>query len=232
MESIIGDLGQFISDHRAWAGPIVGAIAFGESLAIIGMFIPATPIMIAIGGFVGAGIVEPLPVIIGAVIGAVAGDIISYLLGWWLGRNIIHKWPLNKYRSAVARARLLFRRYGFTAFFFGPVLRAGALYRADGGWHDVHGPDPIPDGKRAFGTRMGPAHVPSGLAGRARGRDIRQNGWRSYALVYHRYRHCHCHRNGYWRALFQGAPAPRAQARGAGIAGGVISHLSCGFASA
>lgn len=42
MESIIGDLGQFISDHRAWAGPIVGAIAFGESLAIIGMFIPAT----------------------------------------------------------------------------------------------------------------------------------------------------------------------------------------------
>ncbi|GAA5541073.1 MULTISPECIES: DedA family protein [Brucella/Ochrobactrum group] len=125
MESIISDLGQFISDHRAWAGPIVGIIAFGESLAIIGMFIPATPIMIAIGGLVGAGIIEPLPVIIGAIIGAVIGDIISYFLGWWLGRNIIHKWPLNKHRSGVARARLLFRRYGFSAVFlgrfFGPV---------------------------------------------------------------------------------------------------------------
>lgn len=125
MESIIGDLGQFISDHRAWAGPIVGVIAFGESLAIIGMFIPATPIMILIGGLVGAGVVEPIPVIIGAIIGAVIGDIISYFLGWWLGRNIIHKWPLNKHRSGVARARLLFRRYGFSAVFlgrfFGPV---------------------------------------------------------------------------------------------------------------
>jgi len=112
MESIIGDLGQFISDHRAWAGPIVGIIAFGESLAIIGMFIPATPIMIAIGGLVGAGIIEPIPVIIGAIIGAVIGD-------------IIHKWPLNKHRSGVARARLLFRRYGFLAVFlgrfFGPI---------------------------------------------------------------------------------------------------------------
>jgi membrane protein DedA with SNARE-associated domain len=105
MESIISNLGHFISDHRVWAGPIVGVIAFGESLAIIGMFIPATPIMIAIGGLVGAGIIEPLPVIIGAIIGAVIGDIISYFLGWWLGRNIIHKWPLNKHRSGVGRGR-------------------------------------------------------------------------------------------------------------------------------
>jgi membrane protein DedA with SNARE-associated domain len=125
MESIISDLGQFISDHRVWAGPIVGIIAFGESLAIIGMFIPATPIMLAIGGLVGAGIVEPWPSIIGALIGAVIGDIVSYLLGWWLGRSIIHKWPLNKHRTGIARARLLFRRYGFSAVFlgrfFGPV---------------------------------------------------------------------------------------------------------------
>lgn len=125
MENLISDLGQFISDHRIWAAPIVGLIAFGESLAIIGMFIPATPIMIAIGGLVGAGVVEPIPVIIGAIIGAVIGDIISYFLGWWLGRSIIHKWPLNKHRTGVARARLLFRRYGFAAVFvgrfFGPV---------------------------------------------------------------------------------------------------------------
>ncbi|MFC4625307.1 DedA family protein [Daeguia caeni] len=125
MENLISDLGQFISDHRMWAAPIVGLISFGESLAIIGMFIPATPIMIAIGGLVGAGIVEPIPVIIGAIIGAVIGDILSYLLGWWLGRSIIHKWPLNKHRTGVARARLLFRRYGFAAVFvgrfFGPV---------------------------------------------------------------------------------------------------------------
>ena len=125
MESIIGDLGNFISAHKEWAGPIVGIIAFGESLAIIGMFFPATAIMLLIGGLIGTGVIDPIPVIIGAIIGAVLGDIVSYFLGWWVGRSIIHKWPLNKHRSGVARARLLFRRYGFWAVFlgrfFGPV---------------------------------------------------------------------------------------------------------------
>ncbi|GGB00846.1 hypothetical protein GCM10011491_31300 [Brucella endophytica] len=119
MESFLGDLGHFISAHGAWAGPIVGLIAFGESLAILGMFVPATPIMLLIGGLIGAGIIEPFSVILGAIIGAVIGDIISYLLGWWVGRSIVHKWPLNRHRQGVARARLYFRRYGFAAVFFG-----------------------------------------------------------------------------------------------------------------
>ncbi|PYE90090.1 DedA family protein [Phyllobacterium leguminum] len=119
MESLLGDLAHFISAHSAWAGPIVGLIAFGESLALIGMFIPATPIMLLIGGLVGAGIIEPFSVILGAIIGAVVGDIISYFLGWYVGRSIVHKWPLNKHRQGVARARLYFRRYGFAAVFFG-----------------------------------------------------------------------------------------------------------------
>lgn len=119
MDGFIGDLGNFISANQVWAGPIVGLIAFGESLAVIGMLIPATPIMLAIGGLVGAGIIDPIPVMIGAVIGAVIGDIISYFLGWWLGRRVIHQWPLNKYRQHIAQARLLFRKYGFAAVFFG-----------------------------------------------------------------------------------------------------------------
>ncbi|KXF76878.1 hypothetical protein ATN84_12775 [Paramesorhizobium deserti] len=125
MESFLGELGHFISAHGAWAGPIVGVIAFGESLALIGMFIPATPVMLLIGGLIGAGIIEPFSVILGAIIGAVIGDIISYFLGWWVGRSIVHKWPLNRHRQGVARARLYFRRYGFASVFlgrfFGPI---------------------------------------------------------------------------------------------------------------
>lgn len=119
MDGFIGGLGQFISDNQVWAGPIVGLIAFGESLAVVGMLIPATAIMLAIGGLIGAGIIDPVPVLIGAVIGAVIGDILSYFLGWWLGRRVIHQWPLNKYRSHIAQARLMFRKYGFAAVFFG-----------------------------------------------------------------------------------------------------------------
>ena len=59
------------------------------------------------------------------IIGAALGDVVSYYLGIWLGRGVVHKWPLNRHRQEVARARLFFRRYGFAAIFlgrfFGPV---------------------------------------------------------------------------------------------------------------
>lgn len=52
---------DFIVRHAAWAGPIVGVLAFLESLVIIGLFIPAIATMIAVGGLIGAGIIEPVP---------------------------------------------------------------------------------------------------------------------------------------------------------------------------
>lgn len=119
METFIAQFTRTIETHQVWAGPLVGLIAFGESLVLIGMLIPASALMMIVGGLVGAGVVEPLPVLICAIVGAVLGDIVSYFLGAWLGRRIVHRWPLNGYRQGVARARLFFRRYGFASVFFG-----------------------------------------------------------------------------------------------------------------
>ncbi|TGV69363.1 DedA family protein, partial [Mesorhizobium sp. M00.F.Ca.ET.158.01.1.1] len=98
---------------------------FGESLVLVGILLPGTTVLIIVGGLVGAGVVQPLPVLLAAMIGAALGDTISYFLGKWLGRGGVHKWPLNHYRREIARARLFFHRYGFAAVFvgrfFGPV---------------------------------------------------------------------------------------------------------------
>jgi membrane protein DedA with SNARE-associated domain len=40
---------SFVLHHKAWAGPILGVIAFGESLVLIGLFFPATLIMVFAG---------------------------------------------------------------------------------------------------------------------------------------------------------------------------------------
>nr|WP_276315226.1 DedA family protein [Mesorhizobium jarvisii] len=114
-------------------------LAFGESLVLVGILLPGTTVLIIVGGLVGAGIVQPLPVLLAAMIGAALGDTISYFLGRWLGRGVVHKWPLNRYRREVARARLFFHRYGFAAVFvgrfFGPVRATVPLVAGMMGMH-------------------------------------------------------------------------------------------------
>ncbi|WP_214471852.1 DedA family protein [Mesorhizobium sp. dw_380] len=125
MQSFIDQSVCFIENHQDWAGVVVGLLAFGESLVLVGILLPGTTVLIIVGGLVGAGIVQPLPILPAAMIGAALGDTVSYFLGRWLGRGVVHKWPLNRYRREVARARLFFYRYGFAAVFvgrfFGPV---------------------------------------------------------------------------------------------------------------
>lgn len=119
MESLLETTETFIRTHQAWAGLVVGLIAFGESIVILGLIIPATALMLVIGGLVGSGLIDPVPALAGAVVGAVLGDIVSYAIGRWLGPSVVHRWPLRHYRERVARVRLFFRKYGFMAVFFG-----------------------------------------------------------------------------------------------------------------
>lgn len=113
---------QFVASYGMWAGPIVGLLAFGESLAVIGVLIPATAVMIAIGGLIGAGTLDPIPIYVWAVIGAILGDWLSYWIGRRIGPSVYRRWPLNRHRSMVARTRLFFRKYGFLSIFFGRFL--------------------------------------------------------------------------------------------------------------
>jgi len=124
-DGIVADILALISGNAAVAGPLIGLLAFAESLIVIGMFVPAVALMVAIGGLVAAGVLDPAPVLFWAIAGSVLGDWISYLLGRGIGPAIYRRWPLCNHRPAVARARLFFRRHGFAAVFlgrfFGPV---------------------------------------------------------------------------------------------------------------
>lgn len=120
------DPSSFIQEtliHYAnWSGPIIGVLAFLESLVLIGLFIPAIATMVAVGGLIGAGVIDPMPVIICALIGAVLGDWLSYALGRSFGATIYrHRW-LRSHRLAFARARLFFRRFGFVSVLLGRFL--------------------------------------------------------------------------------------------------------------
>jgi membrane protein DedA with SNARE-associated domain len=115
MSSFDDQLLNLIKDHHVWAGPAVGPLAFGESIAVVGVLLPGTPVLIVIGGLVGSGILAPVPVLVGAILGAVLGDAV----GASVGQRAVRSWPLIEYRRRIGLARLFFRRSGFASVFFG-----------------------------------------------------------------------------------------------------------------
>lgn len=122
MEQIVNEITLFINSNQEWAAFILGLLAMGESLLVVGIAIPATAVMLVVGGLIGNGTLDAGPVVFWGIVGAVVGDAISYYIGRLLGPKIIHRWPLNKQRRAVARARHFFYRYGILSIFAGRFL--------------------------------------------------------------------------------------------------------------
>jgi membrane protein DedA with SNARE-associated domain len=128
---------QFIENHQVWALPIIFLLAFGESLAIISLLLPATAILLGSGALIGSGAISFVPVLIAASLGAAIGDFVSYWLGKYYHQQVISSWPLNKHPKLIYRAERFFMRYGifgvFIGRFFGPLraivpLVAGTMH--------------------------------------------------------------------------------------------------------
>ena len=114
-----------IQEHAVWASPVTFLLAFGESLALVSLVLPATAMLLVIGGLAGAAGLPFWPILIAAVLGAVLGDCVSYAVGYYFKDSIAGCWPLSRRPSLLPRARALFRRWGvlgvFIGRFFGPL---------------------------------------------------------------------------------------------------------------
>lgn len=122
MDALIQQAAEFIRQNQAWAGPIIGLLTFGESMFLIGILIPATALLLVTGGLVASGTLPLLPILLWGYAGALLGDALSFWLGRWLGPSVLRYKPLRTHRRTVARARLLFFRYGFYAVLLGRFL--------------------------------------------------------------------------------------------------------------
>ncbi len=104
-----------------WIGPILGCAAFAEALVVIGIFVPVTPVLLAIGAAIAGGLLGPglLPwVMAGAFLGAGA----SYEFGAYL--RVRGLTPPRLPQKARRLAESLFLRHGAVAIlvarFLGP----------------------------------------------------------------------------------------------------------------
>ncbi len=119
VSALLETVTQWISANPGWAGWFVFFIALGESLAVVGLFVPGAVLMFVVGALIGGGVMPLWPTLAWAAAGAVFGDGISY----WLGRHYHHSlrsvWPFSRYPTLIDKGEAFFRRHGGKGVLFG-----------------------------------------------------------------------------------------------------------------
>ena len=135
---------DWIQQHPAWAGLFVFLVAFTESLAIVGLFMPGVVLMFAIGTLVALGTIEFWPTFWLAVAGAIAGDGLSFWLGVHYKDQLRGFWPFNRYPALFEKGEKFFLRHGGKSILFGrfvgpvrPIVPATAGMLGMSGWKFV-----------------------------------------------------------------------------------------------
>ncbi|ONG54707.1 DedA family protein [Pseudoroseomonas deserti] len=107
----------WVEAHAAWAPAAVFALAFAESLPLLGFFVPGSAILLGVGVLIALDALPVLPVMLAAMAGAALGDSSGFLLVRWLGRGAARRCLPARGRRLQARSVLIFRRWGWWAVF-------------------------------------------------------------------------------------------------------------------
>ncbi len=102
----------WIGAHPVLAGGVIFLIAFCDALAVVGIVVPALPLLFAVGTLVGLGHVDGPYAVVCAAAGAVMGDGLSYWLGRRWGPQLREHMLFRRYPQLIDRGEMLFRRHG------------------------------------------------------------------------------------------------------------------------
>lgn len=126
---LISQLVTWIYQHPNWAGLALFLLSAGESMTLIGSFIPGTIVMTAVGIFIGADLLPYWPMVLWAACGTLVGDALNFTLGYFLKDNIKNVWPFKTHQHWLIKGQHFFEKHGgksiYFARFIGP-LRAFA----------------------------------------------------------------------------------------------------------
>lgn len=118
------ELLDWIAAHPLAAGLVIFLIAFCDALLIIGVVVPAAPLLFAVGTLVGLGHVDGVYAVACAALGAFCGDGVSYVAGRRYGDSLKLRWPFAQHPEWLARGDASFRRHGMKSLVIGRFVGA------------------------------------------------------------------------------------------------------------
>ncbi|MDQ8040149.1 MAG: bifunctional DedA family/phosphatase PAP2 family protein, partial [Rickettsiella sp.] len=116
---------DWLQIHTFLAGVITYLIAFSECLMFLGLLIPGTVFMTAIGTLIGIGILPFISITLWAIAGAITGDVLSFWIGRHYHRYTATVWPFRRYPNLLKKGETFFNKHGgksiFVGRFIGPI---------------------------------------------------------------------------------------------------------------
>lgn len=110
MNGWFDSLVAWIGTHPLAAGLVIFAIAFGDSLLILGAAVPSIPLLFGVGVLISLGEISGPYAVLCAALGAFVGDATSYWVGYRWGPKLRGVWPFSRYPQLLDRGEVLFRR--------------------------------------------------------------------------------------------------------------------------
>jgi membrane protein DedA with SNARE-associated domain/membrane-associated phospholipid phosphatase len=113
---------DWLQIHPLLAGLITYFIAFFECLMILGLLIPGTVFMTAIGSLIGIGVLPFTNITLWAIAGAITGDVLSF----WVGRHYHDRtatfWLFRRYPQLLQKGNAFFDKHGGKSIFIGRFI--------------------------------------------------------------------------------------------------------------
>ncbi len=168
--------------HPGWALGAVFLAAIIEAVAVLGILIPGTPILMAVAGAAAIAGQSMLPFLALSILGAVIGDFLSFWAGKRFSLRLRGVWPFSQRPLLMDNAVRFFDRYGVYSVAlcrFVPVLRSTVpLVAGMAGMRQRR----FVAANVASALIWAPVHIyPAQIAGLSIGR-LRDGDWQSAAL--------------------------------------------------
>ena len=117
----LSNIMEFLQANPAWITSSMFLLTFGESIVILGLFIPASLVMPGIGALAAAVGIGPVEIMFYASLGMIIGDTVSYAIGLIIGTRI-ETWVPNQYQKQLHQAKQFMNKYGILSVALGRFL--------------------------------------------------------------------------------------------------------------
>ena len=127
MWSLINSAADLAAQYPLLAILIAFTAAIVEAVAVLGILVPGTPILMAVAAAGAMAGMSVVPIMVVSIIGAVIGDFVSYWFGHRFRFRLRGMWPFATRPTLMEHAERFFHRYGTASVAicrFVPVLRS------------------------------------------------------------------------------------------------------------
>ncbi len=125
MTGYIRDIIQFAEMHAGLVYVLAFAASCLESIAVVGLVVPGSAIIVALGALVPSGAVGFWWLCFWSILGALIGDGVSYWAGYRHRDRLTRLWPFSRHPEVLAAGERYFATHGgksvFLARFVAPV---------------------------------------------------------------------------------------------------------------